>query len=243
MIPLESAPQRIQLPERRLLVPEPTVKFDKLTPAQMGEVHGRIAEMPPIAVLQRLIAHDTWDNPKLDFLGFKHGMEPNPDSNFSSMGTDRSQEGKDYAVGYTTGIREYMEKHGVIAGDLDELNLNLLEKADQMDAFIDGFERVPYIGKEIIQEGLRDFTRTTPNPEGYRLGFAVGITRDFGLPISFTGVPGNDVEYNAFLGGLSGDKIPAWYGSNMGSGELLQSFWLGNRIHEIVEAEPLPQVA
>ena len=242
MIPLESAPQRIKLPERRLLVPEPTVKFDKLTPAQMGEVHGRIAEMPPIAVLQRLIAHDTWDNPKLDFLGFKHGMEPNPDSNFSSMGTDRSQEGKDYAVGYTTGIREYMEKHGVIAGDLDELNLNLLEKADQMDAFIDGFERVPYIGREIMRESLRDFTRTIPNPEGYRLGFAVGITRDFGLPISFTGIPGNDVEYNAFLVGMAGTQVPKYSSLLYSTLGEIRAFQLGNQIHEIAEAEPLPQV-
>lgn len=229
------------LPSRRL--EQQPVKFDPLSPSEMGVAHGRIAEMPPVAILQRMIGHDTWEDHSLFFLGIKHNMDHDPNFGFSSMGLDISLQGKAYAETYTKGLRAYMQEHGVKPEDLKAFNPDLLTNAGQMDAFLDGFERVPYTGAEIMREGLRNFVRTAPNPVGYRLGFAVGVSRDFDLPISFTGVPKNDPEYNAFLEGLSGVKIPREFGSLAGRIPELRSFQLGNRIHEIVDAEPLSQAA
>lgn len=235
------------LPERRLLVPEPAVKFDKLTPSVMGLRHGQIAERPPIAILQRVIAYKSYEyGISLTFLAKKHGMKPNPEYATGlavvTPGLEMAIQGKEYAVAYPKGIREYMERHGAKPQDLEQFNPETLVNADQMDAFIDGFERVPYVGPESMKESS-DFRRSGNAPEGYALGFAVGITRDFGLPIDFTGVPYTERQYDAFIDGLSGVEVPREYGSLAGHIFELRAFQLGNKVHEIAQAEPLTKAA
>lgn len=197
------------LPERRLLVPEPEVRFDKLTPAQMGEVHGRIAERPPVDIVDRLRGLRFYSNLGLYQRDKKLAIE-----------------GQEYASAYAQNIGIWLNKRGATGEDVDRFNQVSLGEVEQLIAYIHGMERVSH--------GHNRFYY----PEGYALGFAVGIAKDFNLPVSFTGVPTNSYEYDAFLGGLSGDKIPREFGSLAGRIPQLKSFQLGNRIHEIVEAEP-----
>lgn len=197
------------LPERRLLVPEPAIKFDKLTPAQMGEAHGRIAERPPFEIVDRL-----------------RGLRFFPDMGLYQRDKKLAIEGQEYASAYAQNIGIWLNKRGAADEDVDRFNQVLLGEAEQLIAYIHGMER--------ISNGHNRFYY----PEGYALGFAVGVAKDFNLPVSFTGVPTNTYEYNAFLDGLAGVEVPRDFGSLAGRIPQLRAFQLGNRIHEIVEAEP-----
>ncbi len=197
-------------PERRLLVPEPEVRFDKLTPEQMGSVHGRIAERPPVSVLHRL-----------------NSLRFDPDTKLYLRDKKLVIEGKEYAEAYAENIRKWLSDRGATDQDLMRFNPGLLIDPVNLSAYINGMERVNHGQNRFIF------------PDGYPLGFAVGITKDFNLPVSFTGVPTNSYEYNAFMDGLAGVEIPRELGSLAGRIPELRSFQLGNRIHEIVEAEPV----
>jgi len=202
------------LPERRLLVPEPAIKFDKLTPTQMGEAHGKIAERPPAEIVDRL-----------------RGLRFLPDMGLYQSDENFVISGREYASAYAENIGIWLSKRGATEQDLERFNQTSLTEPQQLHAYINGMERVSYEHSRFIY------------PEGYVLGFAVGVTRDFGLPINLIRVPDNDLDYNAFLAGLSGADVPK-YSSAMWSGisERL-GFQLGVDIHEIVEAESSPQAA
>lgn len=198
------------LPERRLLVPEPSVKFDKLTPAQMGEAHGRIAERPPFEIVDRL-----------------RGLRFHADMGIYERDEKFVISGREYSSAYAENIGIWLSKRGAADQDLERLSQASLAEPKQLQAYINGMERVSY------EYNIFKY------PEGYGLGFTVGVARDFGfIP---TDVPANLGDYYLFLSGLSGrEKEPT--NTNPKDLEPKSSiFQLGKRIHEIVEADPLPQ--
>lgn len=202
------------LPERRLLVPEPAIKFDKLTPAQMGEAHGRIAERPPIEMVHRL-----------------HGLSFDSNTGLFLRSEKFASDGIDYIRGYSESITKWLLERGASKKDLADYNPAVLYDRTHLAGYIAGMDRVPY-GEDHLTY-----------PDGYVLGFAVGVTRDFGLPVNLTDVPENDSSYDAFLAGLSGAKVPKYSSAMWSSASERLGFKLGVDINEIAEIEPSPQAA
>lgn len=195
----------------------PGFEVKTLTEAfQRGQEAGVKAEEAP--VLQQIEAQVlTARDPRTVSL---HPIEPRPDT--AILG-----ESVGFRIGYIAGLQEFLTAHNVDMKWMLDPNATPegLRSDDTLVGYLQGMRRQsPNRGRDVFQRTVAEkpfnkFRDYEPEPEwlsrfraqtaqqqgGYKLGFLVGVARDFDVTLTGLEIPSDNPSYEAFMQGSRGE--------------------------------------
>jgi hypothetical protein len=172
-----------------------------------GAAAGALLTEPRHDIVNLLVAREAYVNPSnltvknasLDLrlpqsmtLGYSEGFMGN---------MHRINHAESYAIGYQAAVVEALK--GRVDSELLPEN-DILQLGDQMYGFVQGIGFCPPVIRRRVEDGKVIETGVT---EGYQLGFAAKLSRDFGRFVDREDIPVSDKEYDTFLTGLAGDRV------------------------------------
>lgn len=129
-----------------------------------------------------------------------------------------------FRKGYIDGLKSFIAEHKVDHAGLDIwATPEVLTGDDALQGYLRGLRRespnaareyparrstkeLIYLNKDSEPEWLqRQRTQSMFTREGYRLGFIIGVARDFDMALGTLEVPADDPAFNAFMAGLKAE--------------------------------------